>query len=89
MNKYCFTLVHDGLTKWEDKFRVAKVIEDEVGYYPLGKKDPGDPTELDKFSGSYDDMLNVCEFMNSKLNLSEEEKDKIILSSMKLEKFLL
>ena len=83
MNRYCFTVVTDDLTDHET-FRVAKVIENEIGYYPLGKKDYSDPNELDKFCGSYDDMLNVCKFMNNKLNLSEEEKDKIILSSMKL-----
>ena len=76
MNRHCFTVVTDDLTDHET-FRVAKVIEHENGYYPLGKKDYSDPNELDKFCGSY-------KFLNSKLKLSNEEIDKIILSSMKL-----
>jgi hypothetical protein len=83
MNRYCFTVVTDDLTDHET-FRVAKVIEHEIGYYPLGKKDYSDPHELDKFCGSYDDMFNIVKFLNSKLKLSDEEIQKIILSSMKL-----
>ena len=83
MNRHCFTVVTDDLTDHET-FRVAKIIEHEIGYYPLGKKDYSDPNELDKFCGSYEDMENICKFMNSKLNLSKEDIDKIILSSMNL-----
>ena len=83
MNKHCFTVVTDELTNHET-FRVAKVIEHEDGYYALGKKDYSDPNELDKFCGSYEDTENICKFMNSKLNLSKEDINKIILSSMNL-----
>jgi len=42
--KHCFTPVNQG----NEDYRVAKVIENESGYYPLGKADPNDPHELDK-----------------------------------------
>ena len=36
--KYCYTPV-----KENENYRVAKVIENEDGYYPLGKANPNVP----------------------------------------------
>ena len=44
MSNYCFTDVMEG-----NKYRVAKITENESGYSPLNKMNKNDPHELDKF----------------------------------------
>jgi hypothetical protein len=44
MSDYCFTDVVEG-----NRYRVAKIVENESGYSPLGKANPDDPHEMDKF----------------------------------------
>ena len=81
MEKYCFTVITDEITDHQTH-RVVKVVEGQSGYYPLGKANPDDPHELDKFSGSYPDMKGICDFMNNNLKLSEDDIEHIIHTSI-------
>lgn len=76
--KHCFTMINEG----EDKFRVVKVIQNHSGYYRLGKINPNDPTELDKFIGSYTYAENICANWNKRLGITPEEEMEIVASSM-------
>ena len=76
--KHCFTPVNQG----NEDYRVAKVIENESGYYPLGKADPNDPHELDKFVGDYNHAKSICDQWNKHLGIGQEEEPRIVASSM-------
>ena len=75
--KYCYTPV-----KENENYRVAKVIENEDGYYPLGKANPKDPHELDKFVGGYNHVRAVCTEWNKHMDVDEKEEKRIVLTSM-------
>jgi len=78
--RYCFTVVSD--TEEKNKFRVAKVIENEAGYYPLGKSKP-DNHELDKFvSDDKDHIQRICDMFNEGLDLSDGDIEDIIFTSV-------
>ena len=74
--RYCFTDVTDG-----NKFRVAKIIENEKGYYPLGKAKPNDPHELDKYVGDEDHIRAVVDNMNKHLGIDKEAEREIKVST--------
>ena len=76
--KHCFTMINEG----DDKFRVVKIIYKQSGYYALGKINPDDPTELDKFVGDFTYVENICENWNKRLGISAEEEMEIVASSM-------
>lgn len=78
MSNYCYMVI----PAKKGKYRVAKVIKNEFGYYPLGKSNPNDPNELDKFLGDYEHCKSICDFRNSKLKLDFDATIKIINSSM-------
>lgn len=78
MVNHCYMVIPDK----KGKYRVAKVFRNEFGYYPLGKSDPNNPNELDKFSGDYEYCKSICDFNNSKLKLDFDATIKIINSSM-------
>ena len=77
MIKYAFTDVRDG-----SQYRVAKIVENESGYYPLGKATPDDPHELDKFVGDRDHIRVVVDNMNKHMGVDKETERKIRLSTM-------
>ena len=77
MIKYAFTDVRDG-----SQYRVAKSVENESGYYPLGKANPDDPHELDKFVGDRDHIRVVVNNMNKHMGVDKETERKIRLSTM-------
>ncbi len=76
--KHCFTPVNQG----NEDYRVSKVIENESGYYPLGKADPNDPHELDKFVVDYNHTKSICDQWNKHLGIGQEEELRIVASSM-------
>lgn len=76
--KHCFTPVNQG----KEDYRVAKVIENESGYYPLGKANLKDPFEMDKFIGNYDHVKSICDEWNKRLGISQGEELRIVASSM-------
>jgi hypothetical protein len=76
--KYCFTPVNQG----NEDYRVAKVIRNKSGYYPLGKADTNDPHELDKFVGDYNHAKFICDTWNNRLGISAEEEMQIVASTM-------
>ena len=54
--------------------RVAKVIENERGYYPLGKQNPNDPHELDKwFSYDADHIVKLVKSMNENMGHTQQD----------------
>ena len=76
--KHCFTPVNQG----NEDYRVSKVIENEAGYYPLGKVNLNDPFEMDKFIGNYDHVKSICDEWNKHLGISQGEELRIVASSM-------
>tara|TARA_R100001509_G_C4730143_1_gene169591 strand:+ start:82 stop:354 length:273 start_codon:yes stop_codon:yes gene_type:complete len=82
-NRFCFTTVADGDAK-RDGLRVAKVVENESGYYPLGKQNPNDPHELDKwFSYDADHIVKLVKSMNKNMGHTQQDVDDIVFSSVK------
>lgn len=81
MTNYCFIPVPDN----NQLHRVAKVYKNVNGYFPLGKRNPKDPNELDKFVGRYDQVKIICDMWNKYLKLSENEIDEIVLMSFSAE----
>ena len=78
MSNYCFTDVVDG-----NKFRVAKITENESGYNPLGKMNKNDPHELDKFVFKNEKEVRiVVDNMNSHLGVDKDREWKIKASTM-------
>ena len=83
MTNYCFTDVVDG-----NKFRVAKITENESGYNPLGKMNKNDPHELDKFVfDTKKEARIVVDNMNSHLGVDEDREWEIKVSTMALYSF--
>ena len=78
MSNYCFTDVRDGT-----QYRVAKIVENESGYSPLGKAKPDDPHELDKFVfKSKDQVRSVVDNMNDHLGVNKDRERQIKVSTM-------
>ena len=78
MSNYCFTDVVDG-----NKFRVAKITENESGYNPLGKMNKNDPHEMDKFVFNTEEEVRiVVDNMNSHLGVDKDREWKIKASTM-------
>ena len=74
--RYCFTDVIDG-----NQFRVAKLIENDKGYYPLTKANPDDPHELDKFVGDQDHVRAIVDNFNKRLGVDRDTEMEIKLST--------
>jgi len=83
-DKYCYTPVYDE----EQGYRVAKVTYNETGYRPLGKANPNDPHELDKFCGTYEHCRQICDNFNKHINVSRDLEKKLVWLSMELQKDL-
>ena len=80
-DKYCYTPVYDE----EQGYRVAKVTYNETGYRPLGKANPNDPHELDKFCGTYEHCRQVCDNFNKHINVSLEQENQMVWRSMEVQ----
>ncbi len=74
--RYCFTDVIDG-----NQFRVAKLIENDKGYYPLTKANPNDPHELDKFVGDQDHVRAIVDNFNKRLGVDRDTEMEIKFST--------
>jgi hypothetical protein len=81
MANYCFTDVPEGTYK-DNKFRVAKIVENETGYYPLGKANPDDPHEMDKFVGDRDHVRAIVDEWNESINVSKDREREIAISTL-------
>ena len=78
MSNYCFTDVVEG-----NRYRVAKIVENESGYSPLGKANPDDPHEMDKFVfKSLDQVRSVVNNMKENLGVNKHREVEIKLSTM-------
>ena len=78
MSNYCFTDVVEG-----NRYRVAKIVENESGYPPLGKANPDDPHEMDKFVfKSKDQVRSVVDNMNDHLGVNKDRERQIKVSTM-------
>ena len=75
---YCFTDVPEE----DNKFRVAKIVENESGYYPLGKANPNDPHEIDKYVGDENHVRAVVDTMNKHLGVDKDREWEIKFSTM-------
>ena len=78
MANYCFTDVPEE----DNKFRVAKIVENESGYYPLGKANPNDPHEIDKYVGDENHVRAVVDTMNKHLGVDKDREWEIKFSTM-------
>ena len=78
MSNYCFTDVPEE----GNKFRVAKIVENESGYYPLVKAKPDDPHELDKWVGDKEEVRAKVNMMNKHLDIDEDREREIRFSTM-------
>ena len=78
--RHCFTVVSD--SELENNYRVAKVIENESGYYPLVKRNNDDPHELDKYIGSQDEVRAKVDLMNKHLGVDKDREWEIKASTM-------
>ena len=78
MSDYCFTDVVEG-----NRYRVAKIVENESGYFPMGKANPDDPHEMDKFVfKSKDQVRSVVDNMNEHLGVNKDREREIKFSTM-------
>jgi len=78
MTKYAFTDVPEE----NNKFRVAKIVENEAGYYPLTKANPDDPHEIDKYVGDKNHVRAVVNAMNKHLGVDSDREWEIKFSTM-------
>ena len=78
MSNYCFTDVVEG-----NRYRVAKIVENESGYFPMGKANPDDPHEMDKFVfKNKDHVRSVVDNMNKHLGVNKDRERQIKVSTM-------
>ena len=77
MPDYCFTDVPEN-----NRYRVAKIIENKAGYYPLNKMNKNDQHELDKFVfENKEEVRIVVNNMNSHLGINKDREEEIKLST--------
>jgi len=77
MSNYCFTDVKEGT-----QYRVAKIIENESGYFPMCKANSDDPHEMDKWIGDKDHIRIVVANMNKHLGVDKDREREIRFSTM-------
>ena len=81
--KHCYTPVREKGQK--GIYRVAKVNWNQGGYQPLGKADPNDPHEMDKFVGSWGHCRQICDNFIKHINVSPEQENQIVWRSMEVQ----
>lgn len=78
MSNFCFTDVPEE----NDQFRVAKIVENEHGYYPLTKANPNDPHEIDKFIGSAKHVRAIVDNWNKEIGVDSDREWEIKFTTM-------
>ena len=63
--------------EFHDQWRLARVYENESGYYPYGKQNKDDPLEFDKFVGSADYVDAIVNAWNERLGITKDRADQI------------
>ena len=80
-DKHCYTPVKEEGQR--GIYRVAKVTWNQGGYQPLGKADPNDPHEMDKFVfKNKDQVRSVVDNMNDHLGVNKDRERQIKVSTM-------
>lgn len=75
---YCYIKVPETVNgEFHDQWRLARVYENESGYYPYGKQNKDDPLEFDKFVGSADYVDAIVNAWNERLGITKDRADKI------------
>ncbi len=78
MSNFCFTDVPEE----NEQFRVAKIVENEHGYYPLTKANPNDPHEIDKFIGSAMHVRAIVDKWNKEIGVDSDREWEIKFTTM-------
>ena len=79
---YCYIKVPEIINgEFHNQWRMARVYENESGYYPLGKKDKNDPSEFDKFVGSSDYVDTIVNLWNKKIGVTKQRAFEIEAST--------
>jgi|TARA_B100000131_G_C17595250_1_gene401025 hypothetical protein len=75
---YCYIKVPETVNgEFHDQWRLARVYENESGYYPYGKQNKDDPLEFDKFVGSADYVDAIVNAWNERLGITKDRADQI------------
>ncbi len=75
---YCYIKVPETVNgEFHDQWRLARVYENESGYYPYGKQNKDDPLEFDKFVGSVDYVDAIVNAWNERLGITKDRADQI------------
>ena len=75
---YCYIKVPETVNgEFHDQWRLARVYENESGYYPYGKQNKDDPLEFDKFVGSADYVDAIVNAWNKRLGITKDRADQI------------
>ena len=77
MANYCYTDVPEQ----DSQFRVAKIVENESGYQPMGKANPDDPHELDKFVGDKTHVRAIVDKWNKAIGIDHAKEWDIKVST--------
>ena len=76
---YCYTSVPEIENGYfNNRWRLAKVIENEPGYYPYGKNHPN---RLDSYVGTSDYIDSLVKTFNKRLKISDERALTIVAST--------
>tara|TARA_R100001086_G_C11731665_1_gene229882 strand:- start:413 stop:670 length:258 start_codon:yes stop_codon:yes gene_type:complete len=79
---YCYIKVPETVNgEFHDQWRLARVYENESGYYPYGKQNKDDPLEFDKFVGSADYVDAIVNAWNERLGITKDRADQIKLTT--------
>ena len=78
MSNFCFTDVPEE----NEQFRVAKIVENEHGYYPLTKANLNDPHEIDKFIGSAMHVRAIVDKWNKEIGVDSDREWEIKFTTM-------
>ena len=75
---YCYIKVPETVNgEFHDQWRLARVYENESGYYPYGKQNKDDPLEFDKFVGSADYVDAIVNAWNERLGITKDRAAQI------------
>ena len=75
---YCYIKVPETVNgEFHDQWRLARVYENESGYYPYDKQNKDDPLEFDKFVGSADYVDAIVNAWNERLGITKDRADQI------------
>lgn len=79
---YCYIKVPETVNgEFHDQWRLARVYENESGYYPYGKQNKDDPLEFDKFIGSSDYVDAIVNAWNDEIGVTKQRALEIEAST--------